>query len=81
MWINAIFWRSVLDFIYLVHFVVKFYNEVESLLQKKKKKKRMKLSQTLKEKMSQKVKGTSFETAAKKRKICGSCGCGSCSTL
>ena len=27
MWINAIFWRSVLDFIYLVHFVVKFYNE------------------------------------------------------
>ena len=41
----------------------------------------MKLSQTLKEKMSQKVKGTSFETSAKKRKICGSCGCGSCSTL
>ncbi|KAK4564787.1 hypothetical protein RGQ29_006738 [Quercus rubra] len=27
MWINAIFWRSVLDFIYLVHFVVKFYKE------------------------------------------------------
>ncbi|XP_075673058.1 cyclic nucleotide-gated ion channel 1-like isoform X2 [Castanea sativa] len=26
MWINAIFWRSVLDFIYLVHVVVKFYN-------------------------------------------------------
>ncbi|KAL4614148.1 hypothetical protein ACB092_07G033200 [Castanea dentata] len=26
MWINAIFWRSFLDFIYLVHFVVKFYN-------------------------------------------------------
>ncbi|KAL4614150.1 hypothetical protein ACB092_07G033300 [Castanea dentata] len=25
MWINAIFWRSVLDFIYLVHVVVKFY--------------------------------------------------------
>ncbi|XP_030945142.1 cyclic nucleotide-gated ion channel 1-like isoform X2 [Quercus lobata] len=32
MWINAIFWRSFLDFKYLVHFVVKFYiekNEVE----------------------------------------------------
>ncbi|KAK7835493.1 cyclic nucleotide-gated ion channel 1 [Quercus suber] len=27
MWINAIFWRSVLDFIYLVHFVVYFYKE------------------------------------------------------
>ena len=26
MWINAIFWRSVLDFIYLVQFVVKFSN-------------------------------------------------------
>ena len=24
MWINAIFWRSFLDFTYLVHFVVKF---------------------------------------------------------
>ncbi|KAK4564809.1 hypothetical protein RGQ29_006751 [Quercus rubra] len=29
MWINAIFWRSVLDFIYLVHFVVKFYEKKE----------------------------------------------------
>ncbi|XP_050262683.1 cyclic nucleotide-gated ion channel 1-like isoform X2 [Quercus robur] len=26
MWINAIFWRSVLDFIYLVHFVMHFPN-------------------------------------------------------
>ncbi|KAL4614152.1 hypothetical protein ACB092_07G033500 [Castanea dentata] len=36
MWINAFFWRSFLDFKYLVHFVVKFYiennekNKVES---------------------------------------------------
>ncbi|KAK4564798.1 hypothetical protein RGQ29_006744 [Quercus rubra] len=27
MWINAIFWRSVLDFIYLVHFVVYFHKK------------------------------------------------------
>ncbi|XP_030942627.1 cyclic nucleotide-gated ion channel 1-like [Quercus lobata] len=27
MWINAIFWRTVLDLIYLVHFVVYFYKE------------------------------------------------------